>query len=52
MVSNRKQDWDWQGRSPILISHQVHALSEEDMERLIRWLQEAADAESERIAFK
>ncbi|KAG6780358.1 hypothetical protein POTOM_013213 [Populus tomentosa] len=32
--------------------HQDHALSEEDMERLIRWLQEAADAESERIAFK
>ncbi|KAJ7002851.1 hypothetical protein NC653_008159 [Populus alba x Populus x berolinensis] len=32
--------------------HQDHALSEEDMERLIRWLQETADAESERVAFK
>lgn len=40
------------GQKSCTDSHQVHALSEEDMERLIRWLQEAADAESERIAFK
>lgn len=40
------------GQKSCTDSYQVHALSEEDMERLIRWLQEAADAESERIAFK